>query len=221
MILKHDLLNKITQLQNKAVSQGKNKSMMADLLSPLDAAIYAYYTLTGVDKAIRNCILAITHSQIRCGIEYEDGTKPNQITTNAPLGYNDITELFNVGSDIMTTTDTRFINSIKLVQEFDVDGVTVLNEKYESPLVDAWTVEFVGEVAGEGGLLSKLATVAAHASGAGLIDPLKFMMEPSRMTSVPNLTDISKDIYWNRKYLDLIDAWELDIYVPTNCRVGR
>lgn len=221
MILRRDLLNKITQLQNNAVSQGKNKSMMADLLSPLDAAIYTYYTLTGVDKAVRNCILALTHSQIRCGIEYEDGTTANQITGNAPLGYNDITELFNVGSDIMATTDTRFINSIKLVQEFDVDGVTVLSEHYESPLVDAWTVEFSGEVAEEVGLISKLTAVAAHASGAGLIDPLKFMMEPSKMRSIPNLSDISKDIYWNRKYLDLIDAWEFDIYVPSACRVGR
>lgn len=221
MILQTELATKLVNMNVYAIGNGKDSAMLAELISPLQAAIEAYYKLTGVDKGVRACILALTHSQIRSGIEYEDGSTAELVTKNSPLGYTDITELFNVGLDILNTSDSQYTNSIKLVQVMDLDGVTVLSEHYESQLVDAWITEFQGELAEETGLISKLTAVAEHANGANLMDPLKFLTEPSKMTKVPNLGDICKDIYWNRKYLDLIEAWNLEIYVPTACRVGR
>lgn len=221
MILETDLGEKLANLNVHAIANGKDASLLAEMLEPLTNAIAAYYSLTGVERAIRGCILALTHGQIRAGIEYEDGPGKEQEVKNAPLGYFDVTELFNVGLDILNTSESQYTNSIKLVQTMDLDGVTVLEEYYESPLVDAWITEFNNEIAEETGLISKLGVIAKYANGANLADPLKFLTEPSKMTKVPDLGEICKDIYWNRKYLTVIDALGLGIYVPTICRAGR
>ena len=221
MILETDLAARLADMNIHAIGNGKNAVMLAEMLSPLQDAIEAYYKLSGVDRAVRGCILALTHSQIRAGIEYEDGSGAGAANENGPLGYSDITELFNIGLDILNTSDSQYTNSIELVQVMDLDGVTVLSEHYESQLVDGWIAEFQAEVAEETGLISKLIAVAEYANGASLIDPLKFLTEPSKMTRVPDLGNICKDIYWNRKYLEVIEGWNLGIYVPTVCRVGR
>lgn len=217
MVLQVDLLTKLAQLNAQAELSNKDKSMLAELIAPLTAAIDAYYNLAGVESGVRNCILALTHGQIRAGIEYEDGSKAALDTSNAPIGYSDITDLFNIGNDILDTKDAVYINSIELVQVMGDDGVTVVTEHYESDLVDAWIAKFAAELAEETGLLSKLRTVAAFANSA-MVDPVKFLTEPAKMTVLPDLTVICKDIYFNRKYLELINGWDLGIYIPSVCR---
>ena len=218
MILQNELATKLANMNTYAASHGKDTSMLAELNAPLIAAIDAYYKLDGVETGVKACILALTHSQIRTGIVYEDGFEVDVDSSKAPLGYGDVTELFCTGSDILNTSDSQYTNSIKLVQVMDVDGVTVLTEHYESPLVDAWVAEFTTESNPISGLPGRLNAIAEFANGSGLMDPIKLIVEPSKMVSVPDLKEIAKDIYWNRKYLDVIEAWNLGIYIPKACQ---
>lgn len=221
MILQKELTDRLSQLKNYAVTQGKNSAMVSTLVAPLEAAITSYYRMTGIEDEVVSCILSLTHSLLVSGMEYEDGSKSELDTSDAPAGYFDITELFNVGNDLLNTKVGDFNASIKLTQVMAEDGVTVASEHYESKLVDAWVAEFTAELDPETGLLSKISAISFYASSGKLSDPIKSVMEPSRIKSVPDKVEVAKEIYWNRKYQDLINLWNLGVYIPTFCRNRR
>ena len=215
MITKQKVIDKLTELESAAVESGLQPGLVSDLLSPLHGLIDSYYRLD-IAPAVSACIVALSHSEIRTGIVYEDGRQSGSVT--GPAGYNDITELFQVGDSILITEPDTFINSIIEVKPLEGGAVY-----YASEMVSAWEAEYTTEttigVDGESiPIISHLNEVAAYANGVGVVDGIKTILEPSRIVSAPSLSEIAGKIYLDRKYKELIDAWGLTVFVPAAVR---
>lgn len=213
MFTKKNFTEKLSSLESHATASGKDAQLLSDLLSPLKVAINNYY---GVDIApsVSICIAALTHAQVRTGITYVDGSTVASDVGNEPTGYNDIRELFNVGIEMLDTSNEVFTSSIVEVTPTLENGTTG-TMYYESSLVTSWISQF--SVAGTY-LLEDLSKISTYANGVGLGYLVKNILEPSEIATIPSLVDIARNIYFNRNYLELITVWELDIYIPSNCR---
>ena len=215
MLTQKDFTEKINGFKDHTVKSGLDPYLLSDLLAPLNTAITKYFS-EDITNAVSVCITALTHAQIRTGIVYVDGSTVGSNAGNEPTGYEDIRELFNVGAEILETSNEVFTNSIVEVTPALEDGTTG-TMYYESSLVSAWLSQF--SVAGTY-LLADLSKIAEHANSVGLGNLVKSVLEPSEIASVPSLVDIAKEIYFKRHYLELIKSWNLDIYVPSACEEG-
>ena len=215
MLTQKEFTEKINGFKEHAIKSGLEPSLLNDLLAPLNRAINQYFSVD-INNAVAVCITALTHAKIRTGIIYTDGSSVNIDGSNKPTGYDDIRELFNVGAEILNTSNEAFTASVVEVTPMLEDGTTG-TMYYESSLVNRWLSEFT--VAG-GYLLADLNAVTGHANSVGLGNLVKSVLEPSEIASVPSLVDIAKDIYFKHHYLELIKTWNLDIYVPSSCGEG-
>lgn len=215
MLTQKDFTEKINGFKDHAVKSGLDPYLLSDLLAPLNTAINKYFS-EDITNAVSVCITALTHAQIRTGIVYVDGSTVGSNAGNEPTGYEDIRELFNVGAEILETSNETFTASVVEVTPTLEDGTTG-TMYYESSLVSAWLSQF--SVAGTY-LLADLSKIAEHANSVGLGNLVKSVLEPSEIASVPSLVDIAKEIYFKRHYLELIKSWNLDIYVPSACEEG-
>ena len=215
MLTQKDFSEKIKSFKAHAIASGLDANLLNDLIAPLESAINQYFSVD-INNAVSVCITALTHAKIRTGIVYADGSTVDTDGSNKPTGYDDIRELFNVGAEILNTSNEAFTASVVEVTPMLEDGTTG-TMYYESSLVKGWLSEFT--VAG-GYLLADLNAVTGYANSVGLGNLVKSVLEPSEVISVPSLVDIAKDIYFNHNYLELIKDWELDIYVPSSCGEG-
>ena len=213
MLTQKEFTEKINGFKEHATNSGLDPHLLSDLLAPLNSAINQYFSVD-INNAVSVCITALTHAKIRTGIVYIDGSTVNADGDNKPTGYDDIRELFNVGAEILNTSNEAFTASVVEVTPTLEDGTTA-PMYYESSLVASWLSEFT--VAG-GYLLADLSTVAEYANSVGLGNLVKSVLEPSEIVSVPSLVDIAKSIYFEHNYLELIKTWKLDIYVPSSCK---
>lgn len=220
MLTQKDFTEKINGFKDHAIASGLDPHLLSDMLAPLNTAINKYFS-ENITNAVSVCITALTHAQIRTGIVYVDGSTVGSDAGNEPTGYKDIRELFNVGAEILDTSNETFTNSIvEVTPEVTPaleNGDTTVTMYYESSLVTSWLTEF--SVAGDY-LLVDLNKVAEYANSVGLGNLVKSVLEPSEIASVPSLVDIAKSIYYDHHYLELIKTWNLDIYVPSSCKEG-
>lgn len=210
MKTKQQVLTHLEGLKSYAIEQGKDSAKLTALLAPLIKAVNDYYAVD-IAKDVEKAIEAITHGLVRTGIVYADGSSDGN-SAQEPPGYNDVTVFFVSANRQMTlTTKEAFNASInEVTPEASVEGSTPA-PYYESSLVDSLTAEYTVNATE---VIEYLKAIAVYGNSAGLGNALQKLLEPKEIKSVPSMGDISKDIYINRKYKDLIEFQSLNIYVP-------
>lgn len=199
------IVNKLNSLVDGAVNAKFDRNKMNALVSTLKTAINNFYNID-FHYYIESDIEAMTHALIRSGMKYENLTVLSTLG-NTPTGYNNVTEVFTVGSSIMNTTQSAFNSSIKEV--FDVDGV---NKIYQSSLVDTWLNEWLNAVTT---VPAKLVLISDYASEVGLLSGVKIIFEPPKITSVPKGSEIAEELYIKRGYKEVIEKLGLSVYIPS------
>ena len=215
METKTSVLRHVDELVAYAASQGKDVGKLETLVNPLRSAITGYYSVDIV-KSVSKAIEAIIHGSIRTGIVYEDGSSAGSGGSVPPVGWDDVRALFTaVDKSLIETTKEVFNASINEVTPPAVEGESADPPEpyYESSLVNAWIGTYTGA---SSGIIASLGEITRYGNSIGLGDVLQTLLEPKEIKEVPNLVDISKDIYLAKGYKELIQTRELDIYIPTS-----
>ena len=204
---KTQIQNRLTLLINNAENEGFDRDKLEVLVQPLENAIDNFYNIN-FDYYITNNIEMMTHALIRVGIKY----KNYQVATggNRPKGFDDLTELFNVGSEIVTVDVQTFIDSIEETSlPSDAEGGST--ELYQSEFVDRWVNEFLSASMT---VPANLQLIGDYAGDFGLVNSIKILYDAPIIESVPNFSDIAKQVYIDRKYKEVIEKLKLSVYVP-------
>ena len=219
METKTSTLNRINELTDYCIGQGRDEDKMLALMVPLKNAVSAYFDVD-IKASVEKAIEAITHGLIRTGIIYTDGSS-NAATGIAPAGWDNIVKVFEDVDTWLKNADFEVFNSsinevIPPIGESDESATP--DPYYQSSLVDNWIIIYNDACTS---VITSLAEVAAYGNSIGLGNTIQQLLEPKEVAVVPRLKDIAVDIYINRGYKELIEFKELGIYVPESIGGGQ
>lgn len=207
MYTKTQILNKVDFLISGAENSGFNRSKLVAMFQPLRNAIKNFYMIDFATY-IEGNLETLTHGLIRLNTKYKNYQV--QQWGNVPKGFNDLTELFVVGSDMMNTELSSFTSSItEAVLPSDEGDVEI----YQSSMVDTWVNDWLSAYITVPANLELVGNVSGE---IGLVSGLELLFDPPEIESIPSMADISKDIYINRKYKEVIECLGLSVYIPNN-----
>lgn len=202
MYNKTQVINHLNSLVNYAVTNGKDADEMRILVIPLTNAINAYFE-RDFTADVESCIEAMIHAGIRLGIKY----KGFYLTTShfAPFGYDDVRKVVMWMNEFMKITNAEFLASIK---EY-MDGETA-SIAYQSSVVDEWLGVWNDA---ESDVTAYLADIFIYACKCGMENSMELLLESPQIESVPQLSEIARDIYIDRHYKEFIEFYGLDVYI--------
>lgn len=162
---------------------------------------------SSVSSAMEKAIVGEVHLLVRVGITYVDGSH-RSISGNPPVGYEDISTLFNTatGDEIMEITVEEF-NAATYTETDPTTQVTTVRNTY----LDSWTVSYTATASS---VVTNLGTLAEWCNGQGMGNSIQTLLQPKEIKSVPDRVEMSRTIYIDRKAKDVILAYELDVLIP-------
>ena len=194
--------NHLKSLVAYAVNNGKDQAKMNNLVIPLQNSIKSYFEVD-FSKYVESCIEAMIHAGIRIGIKYKDF----RLTTGqfAPSYYDDVRELVMWIDDFMSITNTEFLNSI--TESVDIETASIT---YQSALVDKWVY---GWDDGLTNVTASFLEIFRYACQMGMNNTMELLLESPKIESVPQLSEIARDIYITKHYKEFIEFYGLNVYV--------
>lgn len=219
METKTSTLNRINELTDYCIGQGRDEDKMLALMVPLKNAVSAYFDVD-IKASVEKAIEAITHGLIRTGIIYTDGSS-NAVGGIAPAGWDNIIKVFEDIDTWLKYVDFEVFNSsinevTPLIGENDESATP--DSYYQSSLVDNWIIIYNDACTS---VITSLGEVATYGNSIGLGNTIQQLLEPKEVAVVPSLKDIAIDIYVNRGYKELIEFKELGVYVPESIGGGH
>ena len=212
MYSKHDIDVKFNVLMDTAVSSGLDVDKLDALVAPLDAAILEYFC-KDYSEDVGKCIKALSHGLIRSGIKYADGSTGADSFV-APAGWDDLRVVFGgVNDEFMVISEDDFVASItEVVPEAGEDASSAPQEPYyQSELVDEYVKKYSDGMAK---IESQLNAIAAAGNRIALGNAIEKLFDPKEILAVPAMGDIAKDIYINKRYKEVIEFYDLNVYIP-------
>lgn len=219
METKTSTLNRINELTDYCIGQGRDEDKMLALMVPLKNAVSAYFNVD-IKASVEKAIEAITHGLIRTGIIYTDGSS-NAAGGIAPAGWDNIIKVFEDIDTWLKYVDFEVFNSS--INEVtppigENDESATPDSYYQSSLVDNWIIIYNDACTS---VITSLGEVATYGNSIGLGNTIQQLLEPKEVAVVPSLKDIAIDIYVNRGYKELIEFKELGVYVPESIGGGH
>lgn len=200
--------NKVDTLQNFCSQKGKNVTLLAGLIAPLQNAIENYYKIDFFDN-LNGVIEAEFHDFLQRNMIFEDDIQ-TEFSTDFPIGYTKISDLFSPETALMAVSENTFCNSIQ--ETVVVDETTQVSSTiYQSALVDAYVADFTQ---GAATLISRLTALDEWCRSQTMANRMPNLLEKRKIISAPTKSEIVQELYINRGFLDLIQTLGLKNYIP-------
>ncbi len=205
---KDSVNNKVNTLQEFCMQNGKNITMLVDLLAPLQNAIKNYYEIDIFDN-LNGVIEAEFHDFLQRNIKFVDDI-PGNFSTNFPDGYTKISDLFSPETALMAVAENTFCDSIRETTVTN-QATQISTTIYKSALVDAYVADFTQ---GAATLPGKLTALDEWCRGQTTANKMLNLLEERKVLSAPTKNEIVEELYIKRGFLELIRTLGLRNYIP-------
>ena len=205
---KNSVNNKVNTLQDFCTQKGKNITLLAGLLQPLQNAIKIYYEIDIFDN-INGVIEAEFHDFLQRNLKFDDDI-PGNFSTDFPAGYTKISDLFSPETALMAVEENTFCNSIQETTVTD-QATQTSTTIYKSALVDAYVASFTQ---GAATLPGKLTALDEWCRAQTMANRMPNLLEERKIVSAPTKSEIVQELYIKRGFLELIKTLGLKNYIP-------
>lgn len=179
-----------------------------DLLTDLRQEIDAYYgDVTEKTNMLRVIIMAFQQYGLLAGFT-SDGVVLRGLTGTSPVGYSDLTELYNcngVLNNLVNMPDSTFYQGNFAVTPANADNFILKT--------------FVDDVAAAEKIeQAKRQALNAWINNTNIYNAFMLIFEQACGSAGADVRDIAASIYIERHAKDVIDFYGLDVYIPTYLR---
>lgn len=203
---KEQIINRIDNFKSYAEIESTIMTANWDtVLQPLYNAVDNYFKDNNYSEDVNFLIQNMYVDILRRCTKYENDNQFDfKLSTDYPLGYDDISVCFYDFSEIMNTSNKTILNSY-------VIDITTMSAT--STLVDGWITSITTANETDKANLNTLSEWCKN-SGSGC-DLVNLLENRGQLVEIKGTKEIATIIYHDRKLLDVIKQFNLTSYIPT------
>jgi len=217
MITISQVLTKIDELTVYCVNNGYEGGNYAGFISALTPAIQQYFNTSSpeLENSVKVLIPNLYADLHLRDTSYErpiGGPLPN----NYPKGYSDLTELFDgagVLTEILNISSASFLAGFPVETTTDEASGTSSTVVLTNPIIATWVSKLSTAHAAE---IKGIEAISAFCIKSAMCHSLIALFEDrGKQSRTKETPDLAEDIYIGMKVKEVIQAFNLDVHIPT------
>lgn len=217
MITKNQVLLKIDALKNYCIANGEPTGTYSTFINVLNTPINNYFSQPpdGLLDKMNYLIPQIFSDLMNRDTTFE---KPigKALSTDYPKGYDDLSLLFDgdgAFTEILNMDAATFLNGFPVQSSTDETTGTTSVVVETNPIIAEWVTKINAAHSVE---LEKMQEIISFCERGSYNQGLISLFEDrGKMTRNKTNQDLAADIYITKKYKEVIQAFNLDIHIPT------
>lgn len=217
MITKNQVLLKIDALKNYCIANGEPTGTYSTFINVLNTPINNYFSQPpdGLLDKMNYLIPQIFSDLMNRDTTFE---KPigKALSTDYPKGYDDLSLLFDgdgAFTEILNMNAATFLNGFPVQSTTDETTGTTSVVVETNPIIAEWVAKINAAHSAE---LEKIQAIISFCERGSYNQGLISLFENrGKMTRSKTNQDLAADIYITKKYKEVIQAFNLDVHIPT------
>lgn len=208
MRTKSEILSRLDELR-------QNRDDVSELFAPVIEAVEQYFTGDGeLMHDVQYTLHQVVRDAISRSIVYEKQNLLPPAGTDYPPGYEDVRGIFTGGGAFEEIMDVD-IEAFNVA--YSTEAPSEADETAEPQLVNEYLASWLAKLqSARSEELTALGKLSAFCESGGWNSGLVQLFEPlGEIVSTVPLDDLAKQIYGNKGYKEIIEAFGLDVYIPS------
>lgn len=213
---KQDILNKLQELENYSIEQ-TNHPELSSVMDTFENSLNTFLNNVpnSCKEQFKELPVKFCMDYFRRNTSYADDNKFGlSLPSNYPLGYNNLMDLFGgiQFDNILNTSNDNFVNAWVFYPQ---DPVTLETPDPTNTYITEWTSQINSL---NSNVSSNLQTLLDFYDDAGNWNEISMFENRGQLLHTVEKEKFVNDLFITKKWLDVINLFSLDAYVPISLR---